>query len=282
MSQNAAIETISDSFSDLSTDLKATQAAQLRRDVLDWLSEHQYEAQYQRAYQLHCSDTCNWLLDHKMLLEWCRSRNSLLWMHGQVGSGKTIATTCLIHHLIANKASNSLLGYFYYDASTVESLTPESFFGAIVKQFCSELPELPEGMVNSYKWASSRVGSPKQPSLHELKSFLQHLLETHDSATIIIDGLDESPTYATVCDFLTSTASKGASPLRVFVSSRPELDLRRRFKGFPEIPVPEIGVDADISVYIKSRIESDQRLRKMSKKMKQYVEKTLRADSHGM
>lgn len=283
MSQSATLETVSDTLSELSTEVKSSNAAQVRRQVLDWLSEHQYEAQYRRGYQLHCSDTCKWLLDHENYVRWFQSRSSFLWMHGQAGSGKTIATSYLIHHLASSqKFPDFVLGYFYYDASTIESLTPETFFGAILKQFCSELPELPTEVVDSYKRATNRSGTPKQPSLSELKFLLRTFLERQNSAVIVIDGIDESPDYAVVCDFLTSVVQSGQYPLRVFVSSRPEVDLRRRFKQFQQIPVPEFALEEDIGVYIKMRIATDPRLRRMSEKMKQYVELTLRTDSHGM
>ncbi|KAJ9610686.1 hypothetical protein H2200_005463 [Cladophialophora chaetospira] len=282
MSQSTTLDDLSGSVSDLSVDIKSIHAAQQRRDVLDWLSEYQYEAQFQRAHQLHCLDTCDWLLNDPAFHNWMNARSSLLWMHGQVGTGKTVATSYVIHHLMATKKSSDLLGYFYYDASTMESLTPESFFGAIVKQFGSQLPELPTNIIDAWKRASIHAGTPKQPKLDELKTILRSLLESHDSAIIVVDGLDESSSYGVVCDFLTSTVLAGTSALRVFVSSRPEQDIRRRLGGFQEMPVPEIAVEADISTYIRMRIRTDARLRRMSDKMKQYVEATLRADSHGM
>ncbi|OQV01834.1 NACHT domain-containing protein [Cladophialophora immunda] len=278
MSQSATLETVSDTL----TEITYNNAEQERREILHWLCEHHYEAQFQRAYQLYCNGTCNWLLDDPTFLDWSKARSSLLWMHGHAGSGKTIATSYLIHHLLETKPANSLLAYFYYDASTMESLTPQTFFGAIVKQFCSELPRLPTDIVDAYRRASRRLGSPSQPSLGELKSFLQQLLESTDSATVVIDGLDESPDYSVVGDFLTSIVRSGKFPLRVFISSRLQVDLRRYLLGFPDIPVPEQASEQDISVYIKMRISSDPRLRRMSENMKAFVEMTLRTDSNGM
>ncbi|EXJ53452.1 uncharacterized protein A1O5_13320 [Cladophialophora psammophila CBS 110553] len=278
MNQSATLETVSETL----TEIKYNNAEQERRDIFHWLCEHHYEAQFERAYQLYCSNTCNWLLNDPAFLDWSKARSSLLWMHGQAGSGKTIATSYLIHHLMDTKTADCLLAYFYYDASTIESLTSETFFGAIVKQFCSELSQLPDQLVDTYRRASSRLGSPKQPNLTELKLFLQLLLESTHSATIFIDGLDESPNYSVVCDFLTSIVSSGRYPLRVFISSRPEVHLRRYLVRFPDIPVPEEATEQDISVYIKMRIHTDPRLRRMSEKMKDLVELTLRTDSHGM
>ena len=203
-------------------------------------------------------------------------------MHGQAGSGKTIATSYLIHHLISGMEADTLIAYFYYDASTIESLTPETSFGTILKQFCSQLPEIPHEVLDAYKQASGRMGTPKQPSLHDLKRQLRQVLEGHNSTIIVIDGLDESPDYDEVCTFLTSIVVSGRAPLRVFISSRPEVDFRRRFSRFQQIPVPEDAIEEDISVYIQSRILSDKRLCRMSEVMKKYVEMTLRADSHGM
>ncbi|OAL26726.1 hypothetical protein AYO22_04079 [Fonsecaea multimorphosa] len=278
MSQSATLETVSETL----TEIKYKNAEQERRDILHWLCEHNYEAQFQRAHQLHCKNTCNWLLHDPAFLDWSNARSSLLWMHGQGGSGKTIATSYLIHHLLDIKPDDSLLAYFYYDASTIESLTPQTFFGAVVKQFCSELPQLPAHIIDAYRRASSRLGSPSQPSLMELKTFLQQLLESTNSATVVVDGLDESPDYSMVGDFLTSIVRSGKYALRVFVSSRPEVDLRRYLVEFPNIPVPEEAIEQDISVYIKMRICSDPRLRRMSENMKAFVERTLRTDANGM
>lgn len=283
MTQRSILENVSNTLSDLSLDFKASQATQQRQKILDWLSDHQYEAQYRRGLQLHCSKTCTWLLKHPEFVKWSQCRSSLLWMHGQAGSGKTVATSYLIHHMTSRQPEHeTMFAYFYYDASTVESLTPETFFGAIVKQFCSQRPQMPADIVEAYNQASSCLGTPKRALLGELQSFLLQFLQTEASIVIVIDGLDESPDFATVCDFLTSNVECGRYPLRVFVSSRPEQDLRRRLQRFQEIPFPESDAEQDIGVYIKSRIENNDRLRRMSEKMKEHVENGLRVDSHGM
>jgi hypothetical protein len=277
------LENLADSVSDLSADIKSNQALQERRQVLDWLSEHQYDAQYRRGCQLHCSDTCTWLLYEHEFQSWMQKRSSLIWMHGQAGSGKTVATSYIINHLRTQVETQSTrLAYFYYDASTIESLTPETFFGTIIKQFCAERSEIPEDITNAYHRATIRAGTPKQPGLKDLERFLRLILEDQLPGVIVVDGLDESPDYDIVCDFLTSCVSSGKYPLRVFISSRPEVDLQRRLAPFQEIPIPEHAIEGDIGVYIKMRIDSDARLRRMSDKMKDYVEQTLRRDSHAM
>lgn len=204
-------------------------------------------------------------------------------MHGQAGSGKTILSSYVINHLKGRQTTSSfLLAYFYYDASTIESLTPETFFGAILKQFCSMLPQLPQSIIAAYERASRRSGTPKQPSLSDLRHSLELVLDTQVPCIIVIDGLDESPNYQVVCDFLTSSVESGKHALKVFISSRPEVDLRRRLAKFQEIPVPEDAIQDDIGRYIAFRIENDVRLRRISQTMKDHVERELRLDSHGM
>ncbi|KAJ9503181.1 hypothetical protein H2202_001335 [Exophiala xenobiotica] len=283
MNQNTTLEYISDTLSDLSLEVKSDHANHRRQRILDWLSEYPYEAQYRRGYQLHCFKTCKWLLEHSEFVKWSQRRSSLLWMHGQAGSGKTIATSYVMHHLRHHLAAERhLLAYFYYDASTTESLTPETFFGAVVKQFCAQLPHIPNDVADAYSQAANRVGTPKQASQAELQRFLLELLRETTAAIIVIDGLDETPDYGVVCDFLTSIVMSGQYPLRVFISSRPEVDLRRRLGQFQEIAVLEAATEDDISLYVQSRINHDHRLRHMSDKMKQRVEFSLRADCHGM
>ncbi len=283
MHQSTTLEYVSDTLSDLSIEVRTNHANDQRQRILDWLSEYPYEAQYRRGYQLHCFKTCRWLLEHPEFIKWSQRRSSLLWMHGQAGSGKTVTTSYLIHHLRHHlTAERHLLAYFYYDASTIESLTPETFFGAVVKQFCAQLPHIPDDVADAYKKAANRVGTPKQASQIELQRFLLELLREARAAIIVIDGLDETPDCGIVCDFLTSIVTSGHCPLRVFISSRPEVDLRRRLGRFQEIAVQESATEDDISVYVQSRINHDHRLRHMSDKMKRRVEFSLRADCHGM
>ncbi|KAK5048507.1 hypothetical protein LTR84_005597 [Exophiala bonariae] len=277
------LDNIADSVSDLSADFRTNQALQERREILDWLSDHQYDAQYRRGCQLHCLDTCTWLLHEPEFQSWMQKRSSLLWMHGQAGSGKTVATSYIINHLSIQSDMQAVrLAYFYYDASTIESLTPQTFFGTIVKQFCAGPGEIPNDISDAYQRAVGRAGTPKQPESKELERFLKLFLEDQSPSIIVIDGLDESPDYGIVCDFLTDCISSGKYPLRVFISSRPEVDLQRRLEPFQEIPVPEDAIENDIGAYIKMRIDSDARLTRMSPKMKVYVEQTLRKDSHAM
>ncbi len=276
------LELVSETLSELSTNVRSQSATQERRQILDWLSSHDPDPQYRRGYQLHCSHTCRWLLEHPEFIRWSQCRSALLWMHGQAGSGKTVATSYLIHHLrtVNSQAApedRPLLAYFYYDASTVESLTPETFFGAICRQFCAQLPQMPEAIVDAYTRAAGR-----RASLNELERFVRLLIGMDRSAVIVVDGLDESPDYAVVADFLTSAVMSKRYPLRVFVSSRPEVDLRRRFSLFQELDMPESAIERDVGVYIKTRIDFDARLRRMSPNMKKQVEMSLREGCHGM
>jgi hypothetical protein len=282
ITQGDTLESIQNNLSELSTVIKTTLAASETCKILDWLCSHQYEAQYHRASQTHCASTCEWLLVDPALLDWWNARSSLLWMHGQVGTGKTIATTHLINHLMNTGSTDNLLGYFYYDASSMESLTPDTFFGAIVRQFCASQDDIPSEIIDEFKMASARAGTPKAATLTRLQSFLLMLVRKHTSATIVIDGLDESPHYPAVCDFLTNTVTAGDIPLKVFIASRPEVDIRRRLEGFLELAMPETAIDRDISTYIKKRLDTEPRLRRMSTSTKMFVEKTLASESLGM
>jgi len=267
----------------LTLDIGSGNHERQRGQVLDWLSDHQYEAQYRRGCQLHCTDTCAWLLHHPELIKWSQSRSALLWLQGQAGSGKTIATSYLIRHLSrSTEDDKTLLAYFYYDASTAQSLTPETFFGAILKQICAQMVDLPADVVSAYRSAASHSGTPKQAQLEELTRLVRGIMESGNQIILVIDGLDESPDYGAVCDFLCSAIKSGKYPLRIFISSRPGIELRRVLGPFQHMTMPANAIDEDMSIYIRSRINKDSRLRRMRDDLKHYVESTLRADSHGM
>lgn len=71
-------------------DDKLAAKSKKRGSIMQWLNQVDSFADYQEARDKHISKTGTWLLSSDRFREWDRTPNSMLWIHGVGGCGKTI------------------------------------------------------------------------------------------------------------------------------------------------------------------------------------------------
>lgn len=97
-------------------------------------------------------------------------------------------------------------------------------------------------------------------SVEESKQLLIMLSAGFLKTTILIDALDECDkdtreVLFDVLEHLVSDSSPGHNPIKIFVTSRNDGDLRRRLENSSNIYIQERDNSADINLYIASEIE---------------------------
>ncbi|KAK3369443.1 ankyrin repeat-containing domain protein [Lasiosphaeria ovina] len=115
----------------------------------------------------------------------------------------------------------------------------------------------------------------------------EQLLESvnlYPKTTIVLDALDEckpESRYRLVdtIDFLMANARH---PLRVFISSRPDADIRDRFLSRPHIAIQATDNQDDIEKFVNKEIAKHLRWNKMSPALRGDILKTLLNQSSGM
>lgn len=132
-------------------------------------------------------------------------------------------------------------------------------------------------------WHDSRVKG-QDLGFEACKSQLLHSINLYDRTTLVLDALDEcdpSSRFRLVetIEFLLSTASK---PLRVFISSRPDGDIRDRFISLPNIEIQATDNQDDIKTFVNGEIFRHQRWNKMSTQLREEIVETLLTRSQGM
>jgi hypothetical protein len=174
------------------------------------------------------------------------------------------------------------LAYFYCDASDSESQRLVTVLGALLCQICIQLAKIPDCIETAFHEASSPSGQQLKPAVEQLQSMIVVALSYCRNPIIVVDGLDEALEREDLCELLVSLAGKQSSLVRIFVTSRPEPDIRRHFEGMTIISAQCKAADNDIDRYIMDRIVSNARFRKMSDGLRQHIYQALREGAQGM
>lgn len=143
--------------------------------------------------------------------------------------------------------------YHYCRFSDSAVLSSEKVIGAIVAQFLRKLSEnipLPELLSKLF----NRYRSPSYPRLKELREAFHELCQHYSRVFIIVDGLDEVLDRAGILEFLTDLEVVGGV-FKVFVASRPEVDLETNFESYLMVPITQSDVQLDMETYVRQRLE---------------------------
>lgn len=123
----------------------------------------------------------------------------------------------------------------------------------MIAQILSKIPDnspVPESLGNLF----NRYRSSSYPSLEELQKPFFELCQHHSQIYVIIDGLDEITDRSGILEFLDELAFVGKS-FKIFVASRPELDLEDAFESYLTVAITQSDVQLDMEIYVQQRLE---------------------------
>lgn len=116
----------------------------------------------------------------------------------------------------------------------------------------------PEPVLSVYRQRKKKADLDRLRNVQESKSLLLRISAGFLRTTIVIDALDECDpdTRGTLFDVLEDLVSPKGNPLKAFVTSRDDGDLRAKFENAPNVYIQERDNSSDINQYIKSEIQS--------------------------
>jgi hypothetical protein len=128
-------------------------------------------------------------------------------------------------------------------------------------------------------------GRVSAPAYEELEALLVHVLDSTEglgSVTVVIDALDECNDRDRLLQLLASLWGRMGSNVKVFVTSRREIDIQRRFNKFPQVSLEESAVDNDVRKYLEHTMEASAAFRKLTDSLKEFIVTSLVLGSGGM
>lgn len=186
------------------------------------------------------------------------------------------------------------LAYFYCNYKEAQRRDPGSILRSLVKQLCllspGEQSSFPVPVSSVYRKRQKDADLSNLLSVSECKDLLISLSAGFLRTTIIVDALDEcdKDTRGSLFKVLEKVVSISKNnPVKVFVTSRDDGDLRKRFENSPNVYIQERDNSGDINNYIKTEIAECIRRKelldgKVSTELQERIVGTLESGARGM
>ncbi|WAO93291.1 Hypothetical protein NCS54_01083300 [Fusarium falciforme] len=230
--------------------------------VLKWISPIEYNLHHDLVRQARTKSTCDWLVQQSKFYEWQSETSSItFWLQGFAGSGKTFITSRVIDLVAENlgsKQNHEGFAFFYCNQTEPTRRQALSVLCSFIRQLSS--PKCISGHLHP-KLRQLYVDSQLKGAgwtLDLCKQHLIYLFNFYPHTTVILDALDECEVeerrlLLNIFDWATKSTSR---PVKIFISSRPEADIRQRLISLPNLEISARNNNHDIARFIKESADS--------------------------
>ncbi|KAJ4254492.1 hypothetical protein NW762_010091 [Fusarium torreyae] len=182
------------------------------------------------------------------------------WLQGLAGTGKST-----ISRTIAQRLDGGVLGAsFFFKRGNSDRDTGRYFFTTIAYQLARRLPSLHEHICEAIKYDPKTIDSLLEVQFRSLVSDPLKKLEADGfsgTLVIIVDALDECEDASHTKAIISLLTKSSLKCLKVFLTSRPEYDIRKlfsfaegRYKDLTLHRIDRDVIEHDIRVVLDSRI----------------------------
>lgn len=255
--------------------------------ILDWISSVPHGKHHASIKDSRVSGTCEWLLQHENFAEWTNAHSSvIMWLYGSPGAGKTFLASKVIdeieNHLDAT--SNQGFAFFYCNRNEVDRREPLSILRSYVRQLSSPAgnSERIQGRVRDLYRDMRLKGS--ELGLELCKNQILESVNLYDKTTLVLDALDECDreSRSHLLDMVEKLLRESTKPIQIFISSRPDEDIRARFEEKPNIELQARHNKGDIQEFVQNEIVKHPRWKDMPTSLRNDIIEVLQKRSDGM
>lgn len=256
---------IQDSITEVKDILELVRTHQISSDLQGWLNAPDAIINHNTACEKKYPGTGMWLVKSSVFSRWLTEQNSILWLNGFAGCGKSVLCSTAIQFVLRHRGSDPSVGiaFFYFTFNDDSKRDESGMLRALLLQLSGQLQDGEVDLTRLHQ--SYKAGIPPPLVLIE---YLRRLIQRFHHVYIALDGLDESPRDGPrqrVLNTLNAMRDWGIQGLHFFLTSRDEPDIRASLDLNPEcqqLILRNVGIDKDIADFISGRLGSDRRLRK--------------------
>ncbi|KAJ7691821.1 ankyrin repeat-containing domain protein [Mycena rosella] len=217
----AGVEALYSSRGGIRSEVVKLHNLQVGRDIKTWLSAPDPSTSHNSVLKTRHEGTGSWFLESDAFANWKTTSNSVFWIYGSPGSGKSVLCSSIIDRLVATHS----LAYFYCDFRDTRKQTAHGLFSSLVSQLAVVSSDC-LAVLQRFHSSHSTSGAPNEAMLFDC---LSEMLAVSGDVFVVIDALDECPggaQRAEMLKYLERLAKIDRSQLHLLITSRPEADIR--------------------------------------------------------
>ncbi len=177
--------------------------------------------------------------------------------------------------------SDTAVSYFYFDFNDVEKQSSGKAVRSLLFQFAQQSFDGVRSLEQLYQRCGSGQQQPTEETIHSL---LQEVMKSIKSKYIILDALDECTDREDLLTFICDLTDSEVNGLRVMATSRRERDIEEQLREAADynINIQSAVVDEDIRIYIRDRLATDNKLKKLPQSIHEEIISVMMKKANGM
>lgn len=153
-----------------------------------------------------------------------------------------------------------MLAYFYCDRNQSDRRDPTLILNSLVRQLSVSKKDgcIQPSLVELYKQRKSTGFASGALDIEESRDILLKLIQSYPQTTLVVDALDEcnKQTRTQFVDILDMLVSQSPNLVKIFLSSRPDPDIKHRFEGGPNMEIKATDNQNDISKFVVDKMDN--------------------------
>ncbi|PVH84640.1 ankyrin [Cadophora sp. DSE1049] len=252
--------------------LQKSHANEISSRILTWLSSYDHVTNQQRLSAMRLPNTAKWILSEDNFSNWLRtSTSSCLWCSGKLGSGKTIICSSVVQEVRSrfSSAADVAVVHVYCQYDEPGTWNTPRIVSSLIKQLILQLEAIAKPIESTVQDKLKQAHRQGRARLDAEEGFeiLLGLTRKFSQVYIVLDGLDEltddKQRVGGTSDEVTALlrlvkrllTHKSRTLLKLFLSSRFEVDVRKSIPSSLEISLLDSNVNRDIEVFVEEEVE---------------------------
>ncbi|KAL8956660.1 MAG: hypothetical protein Q9193_005878 [Seirophora villosa] len=257
------------------------------KTIFQWLGPPDNSLNFTEACRKRQESTGEWFLKNQQYADWQAQPNTLIWLHGIPGCGKTILSSTIIEDLYAKDdgISGQAVAHFFFNHSTTASDCYGPMLRSLVVQISRQNPaalKLTEDLFLSHGKGA------RQPTNKALLAVLRDMIRSCPTMYLVLDALDECTSRPELLRAIRTINAGQLTQLHMLVTSRRERDIIEALSAMIEassiINIQSSLISGDIRTYIRSRLSNDVTLKRWRSRpeVQEKIERKLMEKADGM
>ena len=224
--------------------------------------------------------TCTWFLEQRHYIDWQVQPNSVLWLSGFSGSGKSVLCSTAVCQILQGIKPDSgrATAFFYFDTSNLAMRSCDSLLRSLNWQLHRQYKGTPDRI-----WRLTHHHGFNEAPSYLLSEILKIQLQQFKEVYLIVDALDECSDRTKLLSKLEEIKAWDFAHIHLLVTSQDEASIREGLRSLAprEITCQSLEVQEDIRRYINESIRSRYALRKW-KDQHELIRSSLQGGAQGM